>query len=791
LDSDSFKRMLMTMVLAVAIFVGYQHFFGRKDEKRPPAPPPVPVAAVPTPAATDADADGDPAKATVPAPYTVKSAPPEDISSYRGPMLGDSAYLGDYAMAVRLTARGAGIEHVELSDYFESVGDRDKAPAARRKFQLIQDRAGLPGYVLTRLDITRKGANQAETVRLDLPLSKPLADLNAGRGVRKGTVILSNGVKSVLVDVSACKTIGDVLHKINTNGVVPISASRHPTLDALILSGGESGRISVREQGEGHAAADLGILRAMDTGEDLVGTSLGADPWWTIEGTPTKDEARFRLDVDHDGKPLLTFRKTLRLTARPAPQTFGDRFAEPKAFAIEMALTIEDHSKTLSMVKFTLRGPEGLVCEETRGDGRVVVGGYVAKDGETIFKSPGDAAKADSRALGELPLDWAGVVNKYFAFVAVADPERPFERFSAAEAYPTATSEGEPGAGVVLMSLDRPLDEQTHILSANYLLFAGPKDSGLLSKPIYQRRGLVKLVQWSQGCCCNVPLLGPLIEGISKFMVMAIDRIADFVVNKGLAVIILVMLVRLLMLPISRYSQLSMLKMQDLQPEIAKLKERLKDDKQALQVEQMKLMRERGVNPMMGCLPMMLQMPIWIALYSGIRVAIGLRQAPFMLWITDLARPDALMTFDPVTTPIVSWIGGWAQWQLNVLPILMVIMFFMQMKMQPQAASASPEAAKQQKMMKWMMPGMMFFFFYTAPSALNLYIMTSSFVGFWEQKYIRWHHGQIKLRPPKPRKEKSKGRFAQWMEKKVENARHLQDQARKSEPRWDKKKRGK
>ena len=72
--------------------------------------------------------------------------------------------------------------------------------------------------------------------------------------------------------------------------------------------------------------------------------------------------------------------------------------------------------------------------------------------------------------------------------------------------------------------------------------------------------------------------------------------------------------------------------MQDLQPEIAKLKERLKDDKQALQVEQMKLMRERGVNPMMGCLPMMLQMPIWIALYSGIRVAIGLRQAPFMLW---------------------------------------------------------------------------------------------------------------------------------------------------------------
>ena len=787
MDGDSFKRMLLTMALAVAIFVGYQKFFASPNEKKPPAPPPVPSASAP-PVADAADASKAPASA----PYAVKSVPPEDIASYRGPVLGDSAYLGPYAMAVRLTARGAGVAHIELSDYFESVDDRDKAPADRRKFQLIQDRAGLPGYVLTRLDVTRKGANQTETLRLDLPLSKPLADLNGGRGVRKGTVILSNGVTSVLIDVSACTTLGDVLRRINTNGVVPISAKRHPTLDRLILSGGESDRISVREQGEGHAAADLGILRpkALSEGQELVGDSLGADPWWTIEGTPTKDEARFRLDVYRQGKRFVTLRKTLRLTARAMPQAFGDRFADPKAFAIEMVLGIEDHSKTLSAVKFTLRGPEGLVREETRGDGRVAVGGYVAEDGKTAFKTPGDAEKMDGRAFVG-PLDWAGVINKYFAFVVVADPEKPAERFSWAEAYATRTPEGDPAAGVTLMSLDRAPDEQTHTVSATYLLFAGPKDSDLLSKPIYRRRGLVKLVQWSQGCCCNVPLIGPLIEGISKFMVMAIDRIADFVINKGVAVIILVMLVRLLMLPISRYSQLSMLKMQDLQPEIAKLKQRFKDDKQSLQVEQMKLMRERGVNPMMGCLPMMLQMPIWIALYSGIRVAIGLRHAPFMLWIDDLARPDALMAFAPVTTPIISWIGGWAQWQLNVLPILMVIMFFLQMKMQPQAASATPEAAQQQKMMKWMMPGMMFFFFYTAPSALNLYIMTSSFVGFWEQKYIRWHHAKIKLRPPKPRKEKPQGRFAQWMEKKVENARRLQDQARKSEPKWNKKKRGK
>ena len=169
-------------------------------------------------------------------------------------------------------------------------------------------------------------------------------------------------------------------------------------------------------------------------------------------------------------------------------------------------------------------------------------------------------------------------------------------------------------------------------------------------------------------------------------------------------------------------------------------------------------MRERGVNPMLGCLPMMLQMPIWIALFTGLRVAISLRHEPFFLWIRDLSQPDALLAIPEFSLWPISWICNWAGWQLNLLPLLMVVAMFLQMKQQPvAAASASPESAAQQKMMKFMMPGMMLLFFYPAPAALNLYILTSSFIRFWEQKYIRWHHEQIKKRPPQAEETRTPG----------------------------------
>jgi YidC/Oxa1 family membrane protein insertase len=272
-------------------------------------------------------------------------------------------------------------------------------------------------------------------------------------------------------------------------------------------------------------------------------------------------------------------------------------------------------------------------------------------------------------------------------------------------------------------------------------------------------------------------------------MVWAIDVISRAALNKGLAVVILVVLMRLVLFPISRYTTVSMLKMQDLQPELSKIKAEFKDDTQRQQLEQMKVMRERGVNPLMGCLPMALQMPFWIALYTGIQVSISLRQAPLLpFWIVDLSRPDALLTFKPVDNAIIGFIGGWANWQLNVLPVLMLGAFYLQTQFQPQPAGTSPEMERQQKLMKYLMPGLMFFLFYSMPSALNLYIMASSVMGYAETRFVRWHYAQMKLRPSKPRKQKPKNFFSRWMEAKFEELHKLQERVHKSEPSLDRSK---
>jgi YidC/Oxa1 family membrane protein insertase len=134
---------------------------------------------------------------------------------------------------------------------------------------------------------------------------------------------------------------------------------------------------------------------------------------------------------------------------------------------------------------------------------------------------------------------------------------------------------------------------------------------------------------------------------------------------------------------------------------------------------------------------MMIQMPIWIALYGAINVSIDLRGAPFLpFWITNLSAPDALFTFQPITIPILGWVID----SFNLLPILMGVAFYLQQKLTPsQSKTTDPQMAQQQKMMMIMFPLMFPLMLYKAPSGLNLYIMASTFGGVFEQYVIRKH----------------------------------------------------
>ena len=211
---------------------------------------------------------------------------------------------------------------------------------------------------------------------------------------------------------------------------------------------------------------------------------------------------------------------------------------------------------------------------------------------------------------------------------------------------------------------------------------------------------------------------------------------------------------------------------QKLAPRAEEIKKKYANNKAEMNRQMGKLYKEQGLAPFLGCAPMFLQMPIWIALYGAILANIDLRGAQFLpVWITDLSAPDALFYFGSE----IPYIGT----SFNLLPVLMGVAMFLQQKYMPHTAAAKTDPsqmtdqqkqmAQQQKMMQWMFPIMMLVFLYKAPSGLNLYIMTSVFAGVWEQKIIRKHvqdkqeqenigrvsvtsktGGKIKKKKPKP-----------------------------------------
>ena len=181
-----------------------------------------------------------------------------------------------------------------------------------------------------------------------------------------------------------------------------------------------------------------------------------------------------------------------------------------------------------------------------------------------------------------------------------------------------------------------------------------------------------------------------------------------FTGNYGLDIIILAILLKILFTPLTLKSQQAMKEMQKLQPEIKKLQQKYKDDKQALNRETMELYKRRKVNPLGGCLPLLLQMPVFIALYQVLPKSFELRHAPFILWIRDLADKDPTY----------------------ITPLLMGATMFFQQKMS--TVSADPT---QMKMMS-LMPIFFTFIFLNFPSGLVLYWLVTNVLAIGHQMYI-------------------------------------------------------
>ncbi len=198
--------------------------------------------------------------------------------------------------------------------------------------------------------------------------------------------------------------------------------------------------------------------------------------------------------------------------------------------------------------------------------------------------------------------------------------------------------------------------------------------------------------------------------------------------NMGIAILIFATLLRIAMLPIAQKTYESMAKMKTIQPKIKALQERYKDDRQRLQIEMMNLYKRDKVNPASGCLPMLIQIPVFFALYKVLSVSILMRQAPFYGWIKDLSMPDpssVFTAFGYLSWPIPSFLN------IGVWPLIMGLTMIIQQKLSPQVSTN-----KDQKVMMMMMPIIFTFMMGNFASGLVIYWTWSNILSIAQQKYI-------------------------------------------------------
>jgi YidC/Oxa1 family membrane protein insertase len=350
-------------------------------------------------------------------------------------------------------------------------------------------------------------------------------------------------------------------------------------------------------------------------------------------------------------------------------------------------------------------------------------------------------------------IDWVGVRNKYFA--AIIAPQNPSKVDGA---YIEGTRKDIKNNGVVetySAQLIIPFNS-TEFEKNTFTLYIGPVDYNILKS---YGNNLSAIVDF--GSFFGLKFL---IRPIAIYILLPLFNFLHlFIPNYGIVIIVFSLIIKFVLYPLTKTSYQSMKKMQLLQPKIAEMKEKYKDDPQRVNKETMKLYSTYGVNPAGGCLPLILQMPIFIALWGLLKIAIDLRQQPFVWWIKDLSQPDIIYSL-PFKLPIFGID------QLSGLAILMGVTTFIQQKM-------SVKDPKQQALI-YVMPVFLTIMFMSFPSGLNLYYFMFNVFSIAQQYYINHKHDGMVLQPVKNPK-KSKGFMQKLMETAEQNAKVQQQRKRR------------
>ncbi len=309
----------------------------------------------------------------------------------------------------------------------------------------------------------------------------------------------------------------------------------------------------------------------------------------------------------------------------------------------------------------------------------------------------GDVEREDPEDLEEdgnwkspSPVEWVGIDRQYFIVALV--PTEPVTGSC------EMSAETSPSGSVltVTFGFESQAVRPGATWERRFTLYMGPKRDKNLAEVSSK---LPDVIDYSWG----IPL-----GFIARPMVFLLNAFQGFTGSWGVAIMLLTLLVKLLLFPVTYKSMLSMRRMQLLKPELDKLKKQFEGDRERQQMEQMKLFKEKGVNPLGGCLPMLMQMPIWVALYRTLWSAVDLYQQEF-LWLGDLTATEPY--------PVMAFLVGG--------------LMFLQQRMSPTTTDS-----QQAKMMMYMMPVMFTFFMLGMPSGLVLYIMTNSVLTIFQQMAI-------------------------------------------------------
>ncbi len=315
--------------------------------------------------------------------------------------------------------------------------------------------------------------------------------------------------------------------------------------------------------------------------------------------------------------------------------------------------------------------------------GKTKIGGYHL--GPVIY-SKGKVKRQSEKEpekTGSGDIKWLGLEDKYFLAALIPTEARPDWASSVKAQTGSSASIGYP--------LNVPANQSAGI---TYSAFLGPKEYNILSM---EKNGLGEAVEFG------------FFGQMARPMLVVLNFFERYLGNYGLAIILLTVLIKVIFYPLTKYSLKSMKGMQTIQPQFAALKERYKDNKEKLNKEMMELYKRHKINPLSGCLPMVLQIPVFIALYEVLYVAIELRHAPFFLWIRDLSDKDPYY----------------------ITPVIMGATMFIQQKMNP--TSPDPTQAK----IMLIMPVIFTFMFLKFPSGLVIYWLVNNVLSIAQQYYVQ------------------------------------------------------